>query len=163
MKRTYYVYKKPDYRFKINKMPIWFEETYADGNDQKGRITLHSSNDFDENWGANAKMEILWEPKDRLDFVHYKEVQNTIEEFRAIDISVSKKENTWMRSHEFTYWYGSRRKRIGRNFYVERAIHGVFYCDQTQRLFSIHTGIIEQLYDNFKQLVKDAYMSIHCH
>jgi uncharacterized protein YbaR (Trm112 family) len=144
-------------------MPIWFEETYADGNDQKGRITLHSSNDFDENWGSNAKMEILWEPKDRLEFAHYKEVQNTIEEFRAIDMSVSKKENTWMRSHEFTYWYGSRRKRIGRNFYVERAIHGVFYCDQTQRLFSIHTGIIEQLYDNFKQLVKDAYMSIHCH
>ncbi len=164
MKRTYYVFEKPECKFSITKMPIWFEEIeMGQNNERKGRIVLHSANDFDDNWGANAKMEIMWEPKDRLNFTHYKEVEKTIEEFQAINIAVNRKENTWMRSHEFTFWYGSRRKRIGRSFYVERAIHGIFYCDQSQRLFSLHTGIIEKLYDNFEPYVKDAYLNVHCH
>jgi hypothetical protein len=163
MEQTYYVYKKHEFNLTIHRMPIWFREETLDGDEKAGHIILHSANEFDENWKANAKMEITWEPKSRLDFAHYKEVQKSIDIYNSISVVVSKKENTWVNSHEFTFWFGNRRKRIGRNYYVEQSIHGVFYCDQTERLFSLHTTIIDKHYENFKPYIKECYQSIHCH
>ncbi len=163
MQQTYYVYERPEFNITINRMPVWFKEKKIEGNEKEGRVILHSANEYDENWKANAKMEISWETKSRLDFAHYKEVQKSIDIYNSINMVVINKENTWVRSHEFTFWFGNRRKRINRNYYEEQAIHGLFYCDMSERFFSLHSTIIEQLYQNFKPYIIECYKSVKCH
>ncbi|MFO7795725.1 MAG: hypothetical protein ACQERB_03125 [Promethearchaeati archaeon] len=163
MQYTYYVYKKDEANLTINRMPVWFKEVQFEGNEQEGIIILHSHNDYDEYWGSNAKMEISWEPKKRIDFLHYKEVQRSIDVYNAINMVITNKENDWVRSHEFTFWYGNRSKMIRKRYYAENAVHGIFYCDISERLFSLHTNVIAELYENFRPYVIESYKSIICH
>jgi len=163
MEYNYYVYKKPECNITINKMPIWFKEVEYSGDNKEGEIKLHSQNDYDEIWGANAKIEIFWEKKERSKFYYAKEVENSIQTYNAIGLVVTSKENSWLLSHEFTYWYGRRTKMIRKRFYPEKSIHGIFYCDITERLINIHTAIIDKFYENFKPFITNAYASIVCH
>ncbi|MBD3194269.1 MAG: hypothetical protein GF317_04385 [Candidatus Lokiarchaeota archaeon] len=163
MEFSYYVYENKNLNININRMPIWFNEVQVDGDESEGTITLHSQNEYDEVWGANAKMEITWEKKDRLDFFHYKEVQRSIDMYNAIKMVITKKEEDWIRSHEITFWYGHRKKIIRRKFYQENTIHGIFYCDISGRLISLHTAIIQEYFENFKPYILESYKSFQCH
>jgi len=163
MEYNYYVYNKPECNIHINKMPIWFKEVEYKGNHNEGNIIFHSQNDYDEIWGANAKMEITWEKKEKERLYIGKEVQKSIETYNAIGLVITSKENTWLLSHEFTFWYGQRSKMIRKRFYPERGIHGIFYCDVSERLLNIHTTIIQKYFENFKPFIIKAYNSIVCH
>jgi len=131
--------------------------------EKEGHIVLHSNNMYDEIYGSNAKMEIQWEKKDRSNLFHSKEVQLSIDMYNAIGMVVISRENTWLRSHEFTSWYGNRNKMMRKRYYKEKAIHGVFYCDITERVYNVHTTIIEKFYDNFKPFILKSYTTIICH
>lgn len=163
MEYNYYVYNKPECNININKMPIWFKEVEYNGDEHEGLIKLHSQNDYDEIWGPNAKMEIFWEKKGRDKFYYAKEVENSIGTYNAIGLVITSKENSWLLSHEFTSWYGRRTKMIRKRFYQEKSIHGIFYCDMTERLINIHTAIIDKFYENFKPFIINAHKSIVCH
>jgi hypothetical protein len=163
MQQTNYPFKKERLGISINKMPIWFGETEITGDSENGSITLHTGNKYDEIWGANGKMEISWEKMTRPDFLHSKEVQNSIDQYNAIKMVITNKEQVWLRSHELTIWYGNRTKMMRKRFYREASIHGVFFCDVTERLFNIHTAIILEHYKGFKTFILDAYNSIECH
>jgi len=163
MQYTYYVYKKEDADITINRMPVWFREVQFEGNEKKGLIIFHSNNDYDEYWGSNAKMEINWETKERTEFMHYKAVQQSIDVYNAINMVITKKENDWIRSHEYTWWYGKRSKMIRKHYYAERAIHGLFYCDISKRLFSFHTNVVDDLFENFEPYILECYKSVICH
>ncbi len=163
MEYNFYVYNKAECNLTINKMPIWFKEIEYDGDENNGYIILHSQNDYDEIWGPNTKLEIKWEKRERMNLFYYKEVEKSIETYNAIGIVVTKKERDWLMSHEFTFWFGQRRKMIRKRYYVEKVVHGIFYCEITERLFSIHTSIIESMYENYKSYVIKSYNSIECH
>ncbi|MFX1258930.1 MAG: hypothetical protein ACFFAN_13815 [Promethearchaeota archaeon] len=163
MQKSYYIYKKPECQVSINKLPIWFKQVEFEGNDRNGFIKFESVNNYDENWGPNAKIELDWMKKDRIKFLHAKEVQLSIETYNALNIVIIKKERTWVYSHEFTFWYGSRSKMIRKKYYKENSIHGIFYCDLSERLFNIHTAVIQDHYDAFKSYILEAYNSIICH
>jgi hypothetical protein len=163
MEYNYYVYNKPECNIKVNKMPIWFREFEYNGNNQEGTIKLQSQNDYDEIWGANAKIEIFWEKKERNKLYYAKEVEKSINTYSAIGLVITSKENTWLLSHEFSYWYGRRNKMIRKRFYPEKSIHGIFYCDISERLINIHTAIIDKFYENFKPFIVNSYKSIVCH
>jgi hypothetical protein len=163
LQRSYYIIEKPECNLIINKLPIWFKEVEFDGDEISGKMTFHSHKDYDENWGPEAKIEISWEKKDRITFYHPREVQESINAYNAINVVVSNKENIWIRSHEFTIWYGSRTKMIKKKYYVENSIHGIFYCDLTERLITLHAIIIKVHYDEFKQYILECFKSIICH
>ncbi len=163
MEFNYYVYTKPECRISIEKMPIWYKEIEYIGDENKGSITFNSQNNFDEIWGPNSKMELTWEKKDRSDLIYYKEVQNSINVYNAIGIVVTEKKKDWLRSHEFTYWFGHRNKMIRKRYYSEKLVHGVFYCEVSERVFNIHTSIIGDMYENFKPFVLSSYSTIVCH
>lgn len=163
MEYNYYVYNKPECNIDVNKMPIWFKEVEYEGDYKEGTIILHSQNEYDEIWGANAKMEVIWEKKERENLYIGKEVQKSIDTYNAIGLVITSKENTWHLSHEFTFWYGQRSKMIRKRFYSERCIHGIFYCDVSERLLNIHTTIIQKYFENFKPFIIKAYNSIVCH
>ena len=163
MQQTNYPFKKERFGFSVNKMPIWFGEVETNGDDQKGTIELHTGNVYDEIWGPNGKIDISWEKIDRGSFLHAKEVQSSIDQYNAINIVVTKKEQVWLRSHEMTIWYGNRSKMIRKRYYRENCIHGVFYCDVTERLFNIHAAVIKEHYEGFKTYILDAYNSVECH
>jgi len=163
MEYNYYIYNKPECKLNINKMPIWFKEIEYEGDENNGYIILHSQNDYDEIWGPNTKLEIKWEKRERMNLFYYKEVEKSIETYNAIGIVVTKKERDWLMSHEFTFWFGQRRKMIRKRYYVEKVVHGIFYCEISERLFSIHTSIIESMYENYKSYVIKSYNSIECH
>lgn len=163
MEYNYYVYNKAECNLTINKMPIWFKEIEYEGDENNGYIIMHSQNDYDEIWGPNTKLEIKWEKRERMNLFYYKEVEKNIETYNAIGIVVTKKERDWLMSHEFTFWFGQRRKMIRKRYYVEKVVHGIFYCEITERLFSIHTSIIESMYEKYKPYVIKSYNSVECH
>lgn len=163
MEYNYYVYNKPECGVLIDKMPIWYKEIEYEGNENQGTIILKSQNDYDEIWGANSKMELNWEKKERMNLFLYKEIQSSIDVYNAIGIVVTEKKKDWLMSHEFTYWFGRRRRMIRKRYYVEKVIHGVFYCEVSERLFNIHTSIISDKYENFKPFVLKSYSTFICH
>ena len=83
--------------------------------------------------------------------------------YNSIGLVITSKENSWLQSHEFTTWFGRRTKMMRKRFYSEKSIHGIFYCDITERLLNIHTAIIDKFYENFKPFILKAYSSIICH
>jgi hypothetical protein len=163
MEYTFYVYKKPECNLSINKMAIWFGETEFKGDENNGSVIFHSQKNYDEIWGPNSTLELNWETKDRADLYYYKEVESSIETYNAIGIVVTKKERDWLMSHEFTVWFGQRRKMIRKRYYVERVIHGIFFCEISERLINIHTSVIESKYDNSKPSLLKTFNSIECH
>ncbi len=163
MQQTNYAFIKERFELSVNKMPIWFGEIESNGDAQNGTISLSTRDQYDEIWGSNGKMEISWEKLPRTNFLHAKEVQKSIDQYNSINIVVTKKEQVWLRSHELTIWYGNRSKMIRKRFYRENSIHGVFYCDITERLFNIHSAIILEHYEGYKSYIIDAYNSIECH
>ena len=163
MEYSFYVYKKSECNLSINKMAIWFKETEFEGDKNNGSIIFHSQNDYDEIWGPDSTIELNWEKKDRANLFYYKEVERCIETYNAIGIVVTKKERDWLMAHEFTFWYGHRRKMIRKRYFVERVIHGIFFCEISERLINIHTAVIESMYDNFKPSLLKTLNSIECH
>ncbi len=163
MEYHFYVYNKPECNFSINKMPIWLREVTFEGDENNGSITMHSQDEYDEIWGPNSTLELNWEHKDRANLFYYKEVESSIETYNAVGIVVTKKERDWQMSHEFTVWLGQRRKMIRKRYYIERVIHGIFYCEVTERLINIHTSIIEGMYEKFKPNLLKTFNSIECH
>ena len=163
MEYNYFVYKKPECNLVINKMPIWFREKEFTENENNGSLILHSENNFDDIWGPNSTMEVSWEKRNRESLFYYKEVEVNIQTYNSIDIIVTKKERDWLMSHEFTQWYGHRRKMKRKRFYLEKIIHCIFYCEVSERLINIHTSIIESMYENFKPYILKSYRSLICH
>ncbi|MFW9878670.1 MAG: hypothetical protein ACFFG0_36790, partial [Candidatus Thorarchaeota archaeon] len=132
-------------------------------NESKGFILLNSQEEYDEIWGPNSKMGINWEKKERMNFFYYKEVQNSIDVYNAIGLVVTEKNRDWLMSHEITFWLGHRNKMIRKRFYLEKAIHCIFYCDITERLFNIHTSMIAEMYEYSKPFIISSYNSAVCH
>ena len=83
--------------------------------------------------------------------------------FNAINVVVTKKENTWLMSHEFTYFFGQRRKMVRKRYYAENIIHGVFYCDMSERQFNLSAYIIRNHYEAFKPFILECFNSVNCH
>jgi hypothetical protein len=163
MEYNYYFYEKPEAKIVVQKLPKWFIEVKFEGNEQEGNITLHSQNDYDEIYGSNAKLEISWEKKHRNTLHHGKEVQKSIELYNAIGFAIIKKESTWLLSHEFVSWFGQRTKMMRKRYYRENCIHGIFYCDITERLINFHYNVIDKHYENFKSFIVKSLTTIVCH
>ncbi len=163
MEYNYFVYHKPECKIKLNKMPKWFQEVEYEGDENQGFILLHSQNEYDEIWGPESKMEIIWEKKDRMNLFYYKEVQNSIDVYNAIGLVVTEKNMDWLLSHEITFWFGHRNKLIRKRLYHENGIHCVFYCDVTERLFNIHTTVIGDKFENYKPYILNSFNSVVCH
>lgn len=163
MQQNYFHYEKENYNLEIGRMPIWFKETEAQGSSEEGNITLKSQNDYDEIWGPNAKFEISWITKERTKFFHAREVEETIEMYNAIDFVITNKEQNWLRTHEFTVWFGNRTKMIRKRYYPENAIHGLFYCELTNRLFNLHASVIRKHYEGFRPYILEGFNSFICH
>ncbi|TFF90768.1 MAG: hypothetical protein EU548_01320 [Promethearchaeota archaeon] len=163
MQKSHFVYSNEKVNVGVNKMPIWFKESEVQGNEEEGSIKFVSQNDYDEIWGPNARMELSWERKGRAEYFHAREVQSSIDMFNAIQVVVTDKENNWINSHEFTYWFGNRTKMVRKRYYPENIIHGVFYCDMTERQFNISAYVIRKHYDGFKPYILEGFNSIVCH
>jgi hypothetical protein len=163
MEYNYYVYNKPECNLLINKMPVWFQEEAIEGDENNGSIIMRSQEEYDEIWGPKAKLEANWEKKNRADLLYYKEVESSIETYNAVGIVVTKKERDWLMSHEFTFWFGQRRKMIRKRYYIEKVIHGIFYCEVSERLINIHASVIESEYDSYKPYLLKSFNSIECH
>ncbi len=165
MQKSYYIYEKPGCNIVINKMPIWFKEIESEfiGDNNKGSLKFETFDNYDENWGPIATISLSWDKKERFKFFHAKEVQQDIEMFNAINVVVIKKERGWLNSHEFTTFYGKRTKMVRKKYYSENFIHGMLYCDMTERIFNFTSEIIRNHYEGYKPYILEAFNSFNCH
>ncbi|TFG08253.1 MAG: hypothetical protein EU539_02930 [Promethearchaeota archaeon] len=163
MQKNYYIYNKPECKVIINKIPIWFKETLYEGDQDKGSIIFETHDQYDEIYKSIARIELSFYKKDRIKFLHAREVQESIDLYNAISVVVTEKENSWLNSHEFTYWFGHRTKMIRKRYYPENHVHGLFYCELTNRLFEMHSIIIRDHYEGFKPYILAAFNSVVCH
>ena len=108
-------------------------------------------------------MEITWEKKERIGFFHGKEVQNSIELYSSVGFAVTNKESDWLLSHEIVTWLGQRTKMMRKRYYREKCIHGIFFCDVTERLINVHVNVIDKHFDNFKPFIIKSLNTIICH
>lgn len=163
MEYNYYIYEKNEANITIHKLAKWLIEEKFEGNKDEGYISFHSQNDYDEIYGANAKLELSWEKKDRIGFFQAKEVQKSIELYSSVGFAVVNKTSDWLLSHEFVTWYGQRNKMMKKRYYREKCIHAIFYCDVTERLINVHANIIDKFYENFKPFIIKSLSTILCH
>jgi hypothetical protein len=163
MEYKYYVYEKPECDIRINKIPMWFKEVGFDGDSKEGYIEFHTYENYDDNWGPIAKYDFSWRSAKRTEFFHSQEVQKSIDLYNSIKLSITEKKSDWLRSHEFTYWFGNRMKRAGKKYYPEKSIHGIFYCELSERVFDMHTAIIRDYFDSYKEYILSSYKSVFCH
>ena len=163
MEYNYYTYEKNEANIIVHKLAKWYREKKFEGDANEGYVSFHSQNDYDEIYGSNAKMEIAWEKKDRIRFFHGKEVQNSIELYSSVGFAIIKKESDWLLSHEFVTWFGQRTKMMRKRYYREKCIHGIFYCDVTERLINIHVNVIDKHFDNFKPFIIKSLSTFICH
>jgi len=163
MQTNYFIYRKPEVNVTINKMPIYFKEIEFHGDESKGSVKFESYYEYDEVWGNNAKIEFDWFKKERIQFYHAKEVQISIETYNAVNYVVTNKERVWLNSHEFTYFFGNRTKIMRKRYYPENLIHGIFYCELTERQFNMHAIIIRDVYENYLPFILECFNSIVCH
>ena len=163
MQKTTYIFEKSDYNLILNRMPVWFEETNSSGNENAGSIRLETKNVTDELWGPIGNIEINWEHLDPSKAYFPKIVQKNIDVYDAIKVSLTKKKRDWLNSHNYTIWYGKRRKLIKTTYYEEISIHGIFYCDITQRAIDMNSGILNENFKGFESYILDAFNSIVCH
>ena len=163
MEKKTYIYENREFNILINRMPIWFEEFNILGKTEKGSIMLHTTNIYDEMWGPAAKIEISWELLEIESFYHPKIVQKNIDAYTAVDVALTKKKNDWNNSHNYTLWYGTRRKLIKTSYFEELSIHGIFYCDITQRVIELYAGVLKDNYEGFEPYILDSFKSVICH
>jgi hypothetical protein len=163
MEYNYYPYQKNEANITIHKLAKWFREEKFEGDLNEGYISFHSQNDYDEIYGSNAKMEIAWEKKDRIGFFHGKEVQNSIELYSSVGFVITNKKSDWLLSHEIATWLGQRTKMMRKRYYREKCIHGIFYCDVSERLINVHINVIDKHFDNFKPFIIKSLSTILCH
>jgi hypothetical protein len=69
----------------------------------------------------------------------------------------------WNLSDRFTYWFGNRTRILRKRYYPENIIHGIFYCELTERQFNIHAIIIRDVYENYLPFILECFNSIICH
>jgi hypothetical protein len=163
LQHSHWVYRNQPCSFLIEKMPIYLERVTEEGDLKAGKVTFKSTSQYDEVWGSDVKFDVTWELADRMTYNHGKKVRETIKMFNAIDIVVIDKKTEWVRSHEFTYWYGQKKQIIQKRFYSTQIIHGVMLCDQSSRVFETHAVIITSLFTNYEQLILDSMRSLKCH
>jgi len=163
MEHTYWVAKYPDQNISIEKVPIYFQQTELQGNSEAGTVKFASHNAMEEIYGPNVILEVYWETTDRAIYHQGNRVQQSFDMYNAIEVNVTDKKTEWNRSHEGTYWFGTRSQIIQKHFYNSNHIHCITMCEQTSRVFEMHATIISNMYTNYKDLVLAAMKSLLCH
>ncbi len=163
MQKNYYQTIKKEFKIAINKTPIWFQELSSEGDSENGKIFFESSDEFDEVWGKSVKIELTWEKKNKTDYYHAKEVQKSIDIYNSINVVVSKKETIWHLSHELTYWFGEKMKLKRRKYYQSKILHGLFYCEITERFIEINFEVVSEYFPNYEPFLFEMMKSIECH
>lgn len=153
------------YNIAIHKIPNSFDEKNytTEGNSQKGMIHFHSIEIKDEVWGPSSKLLVEWDEENPVAFHHGVEVAKSIDMYAAINVVINKKEQLWHLSHELTIWFGKRTKFEQRRLIPILIIHGLFMCDQTNRVFQIHAEILESEFHKYEQNILEFIKSIQCH
>ena len=163
MKRTYWIYRNNDCGFNIEKVPIYLERKEENGNYETGLVSFKSTGQVDEIWGADVKLDVTWEKCNRITYNHGSKIKESIEIYNTLQVSVVKKQQEWIKSHEMTYWVGTRNKIKRKRFYASTIIHALYLCEVTERFFEIHAEIISSLFPNYENLILDAIKSMNCH
>ncbi len=164
VQQNHWVYRSP-FGFMISRMPVYFNHQTIknEGDDKSGRFSIKSYREFDESYGAEAKIYVEWETIPKENYHHGKTSRNKISDFSTLEWVISGKEDKWHLSHDLTTFYGKRQKMEKRRVFVEYMIHGLVYCDYKQLFYNINCTVIEKYYENYKNLFLDVINSFACH
>lgn len=130
---------------------------------EQGKVLFNSQKDADEHFGPEAELEVTWESLSAMSYRHGRAVRDSIKMHNAIQVTVENKEDNWLNSHEITIWTGTRQKFISKRLYTIKYLHGLFFCDATNRFFNIQARIYGPVFDSYRPFLKDAITSIVCH
>ncbi|MHA1732735.1 MAG: hypothetical protein ACTSU5_12390 [Promethearchaeota archaeon] len=139
------------------------DRNLEEGNEQSGKILFTSQKQADEFFGPEAELEVTWESISDMSFRHGRAVRDSIKMHNAIEVTVERRENDWLNSHEFTMWYGKRQKFIHKRLYGINYMHGLFYCEATYRFFNLQARVYSAVYASYEPYLKDAILSVVCH
>jgi hypothetical protein len=165
MEKSTWYFEDKEKNLRIPQISRFFhqEKIQSRGDRQSGTITLISKKIADEVWGPEVKAEITWETIDPKDYHHGLKVKESIDTYGAIQIVAVGKENSWHLSHERTIWHGRRQQVKRRRFYASKIMHGIFFCDQTFRIFDIHVEVLDKKYEKYQKPILRTMDSIQCH
>ncbi len=163
MEHTYWVAKYPEHNVTIEKIPIYFQKIDLQGNAEAGTVKFESYNKMEEIYGPDATLEVYWETVDKWIYHQGNRVQQSFDMYNAIEVNISEKNTEWNRSHEGTFWFGTRSQIKQKHFYNSNHIHCITLCEQTSRVFEMHATIISNMHSNYKDLILAAMKSLLCH
>jgi hypothetical protein len=159
-----WIFSNKKVNVQLSKISMLFSSNVkVEGDETKGKITLVSEQQHDDVWGPVATVDITWEKKPRTQYHHGLKVKETIRMFSSIEVVATKKETQWLLSHEMTYWFGTRQQFKFKRYYPTNLIHGVVYCDVTERLYEFHAVCTANNYAKYEQPFLEMMFSLACH
>jgi hypothetical protein len=135
-----------------------------EGNIDEGRVEFKSVQISDEVWGADSDITIEWKKLDDPSHFHLgRIVKESVQNYALINVQIQKKDRLWHLSHEMIIWYGNKQQMSRRRYFVSKVVHATFFCELTQRLFSIHANVLANAYNYYKEAIMEFIKSIQCH
>ncbi|GAB4331911.1 MAG: hypothetical protein Kow0069_39440 [Promethearchaeota archaeon] len=162
MEFSTWVFRNEEFGVFLDKVPNFMDRNLEEGSQVQGRITFVSQAEVDEYYGPEAELEVTWESMGAMSFRHGRALRDSIREHNAIDVVVESTERDWLNHHEFSMWFGSRRKFLHKRLYGISYVHGLFFCDQTQRYFQLQARIYAPAFESYKPHLVATIKSIRC-
>ncbi|MHA1340081.1 MAG: hypothetical protein ACTSRZ_12350 [Promethearchaeota archaeon] len=163
MERSYWVYRNEECGFAIEKVPIYIDRDEEQGDSKKGYVTFKSTEELDEFYGPNIKIEVNWEPIDKFSYHHGKTVSLSIKAYNSMGVSITKRDSDWIKNHEWTIWKGTKKELKKGRIYSMNIVHSIIYCEFTERLFEMHAVVASKFYSKYEKEIVEMMRRINCH
>jgi hypothetical protein len=165
MAKESWKYLNNETKIQINRIANYFSPDLVKekGDSEKGSVSFTTKADADEIWGSEGKIEINWEKMAPYDYHQGLRVKESIRMYGSINVIASKKENRWHLAHEITIWWGNRQQVMRKRFYASKIVHGIFFCEHTQRVFEIHAVSLGSHFHIYERFFMEIIESLQCH
>ncbi|MHA1377657.1 MAG: hypothetical protein ACTSRG_04645 [Candidatus Helarchaeota archaeon] len=137
-----------------------------EGNDKNGKLEFRSREIYDEIWGPYITITFSWVTYPMENFHSGDAIQDILNLFSKLNINLEERsDNNYINAHLFQYLIGSRfvlKKGITYNI---KEIHGILYCEQSQREISIIVTVNDNqnIFQNWKMPIFRILNSINFH
>lgn len=163
MEFSTWTFRNEEFKVCIDRVPNYYDRDTEEGDQNQGKITFKCGRQVDDIFGPESRFFVSWETMPPIGYHHGKAVRDSIKQWSAVEVNVERRESGWVNHHEDAMWFGRRTKMQQKHMYAIGIIHGLFYCDVSQRYFEIHGETMFQYKDNYNTLIEAAFKSIQCH
>ncbi len=149
----------------INYLPSNFRLYEETGDEKSGKLIFKSLEIYDETWGPYLTLTFSWISYPIENFHSGDAIQDILNLFAKLNMNLDDRINDYILGHFFQSAVGSRIILKKGTPYTVKEIHGILYCEHSQREISIIVVInnIQNIFPSWKDTIIRIIKSIKFH